>query len=88
MGFVRFIRYETPGCVSSVVPNTSRASSSKSGRHTSLTCSAASMTPSGSRSATAVPGSNPPAASSVRSNAIGIGHSVPSAKRISARTRS
>ena len=46
------------------------------------------MTPSGSRSASLAPGASVEACASETSNVMGIGQSVPSARRISAHTRS
>ncbi len=88
MGPATSIRYATPGCSVLSVPNTPLASACLSGRHTSSMWTTASITPSGSRSARPIPGASPSAASSEMSRVIGIGHSVPSASRMSATTDS
>ena len=50
-GWLRSSRQATPGCSLSVVPKTACASARRSGAQTSSTCRTASITPSGSRSA-------------------------------------
>ena len=87
-GWVWSIRWAVPGCTALVVPRTISASARRSGCQTSSTWRAASMTPSASLRAREAPGPSRVATSSATSRATGIGHSVPSLRRIDSQTDS
>src|SRR4051812_2545051 len=81
-------RWETPGWSGLVVPKVASALASRLGSQISSTVIAASITPSGSRSASRPPVRSFSATCGVTSSRMGIGHRVPSARRMRSQTES